>query len=66
MVRHKIIVATEFTEKSMLDITDFIEKVKNSFENVAIISIENLPMNYEKYARYTYRIKFNHNLYLES
>ena len=66
MIRHKIVVVTEFTEKSMLDITDFIEKVKNSFENVAIISIENLPMNYEKYARYTYRIKFNHNLYLES
>jgi len=66
MISHKIVVATEFTEKSMLDITEIIEKVKNSFENVSIISIENLPMNYEKYARYTYRVKFNHNLYLES
>lgn len=51
MISHKITVATEFTEKSTLDITEF---------------IENLPMNYEKYARYTYRIRFNHNLYLES
>lgn len=66
MISHKIVVSTEFTEKSTLDITEFIEKVKNSFENVSIISIENVPMNYEKYARYTYRIKFNHNLYLES
>ena len=66
MISHRITVATEFTEKSTLDITEFIEKVKNSFENVVIISIENVPMNYEKYARYTYRIKFNHNLYLES
>jgi hypothetical protein len=66
MVSHKIVVATEFTEKSNLDISEFIEKVKNSFENVSIISIENLPMNYEKYNRYTYKIKFYHDLYLES
>lgn len=66
MISHKIVVVTEFTEKSMLDITESIVKVKNSFENVAIISIENLPMNYEKYARYTYRIKFYHDLYLQS
>jgi len=66
MIKHKIVVTTEFTEKSNLDITEFIEKVKSSFDNVSIISIENLPMNYEKYARYTYRVKFNHNLYLES
>jgi len=65
MISHKIVVATEFTEKSTLDITEFIEKVKNSFENVSIISIENLPMNYEKYNRYTYRVKFNHDLYLQ-
>jgi hypothetical protein len=66
MISHRITVTTEFTEKSILDITEFIEKVKNSFEKVEIISIENIPMNYEKYARFTYRIKFNHNLYLES
>jgi hypothetical protein len=65
MISHRITVTTEFTEKSILDITEFIEKVKNSFEKVEIISIENIPMNYEKYARYTYKIKFYHYLYLQ-
>ena len=65
MISHKIVVTTEFTEKSTLDITEFIEKVKNSFEKVVIISIENIPMNYEKYAKYTYRVKFYHDLYLQ-
>jgi len=66
MISHKIVVTTEFTEKSSLEMTEFIEEVKNSFENVYIILIENIPMHYEKYNRYTYRVKFNHNLYLQS
>lgn len=66
MISHKIVVITEFTEKSDLEITKFIEKVENSFENVAIISIESIPMRYDKYNKYTYRVKFTHNLYLES
>lgn len=65
MIKHKIVVTTEFTEKSNLDISEFIEKVKSSFDNVRIILLENIPMNYEKYNRYTYRIKFNHDLYLQ-
>jgi len=66
MMKHKIVVTTEFTEKSNLDISEFIEKVKSSFDNVYIILIENIPMHYDKYNKYTYMIKFYHDLYLES
>ena len=65
MIAYKIVVTTEFTEKSALEITEFIEKVKESFKNVAIISIESLPMKYDKFYNYTYRIKFYHDLYLK-
>ena len=66
MISHKVTATAELTERSDLEITEFIEKVKDSFENVEIISIESLPMNYNKYYRYTYRIKFYHDLYLQS
>lgn len=65
MTAYKIVVASEFTEKSVLEITEFIKKVKESFENVVIISIESLPMKYDKFYDYTYRIKFYHDLYLK-
>lgn len=65
MISHKVTATTELTERSDLEITEFIEKAKDSFKNVEIISIESLPMDYNKYNRYTYRIKFYHDLYLQ-
>jgi hypothetical protein len=62
---HKIKAITEFTEKSDLEMTEFIENVKESFENVYIISIESLPMNYDKYNKYTYKVKFYQDLNLK-
>ena len=66
MISHKVTATTELTERSDLEITEFIEKIKDSFENVVIISIESLPMQYSKFYNYNYRIKFYHDLYLQS
>lgn len=46
MFKTKVTVVTEFTEKSNFEICEFIDNVKQSFNNVYIISIENLPMSY--------------------
>lgn len=65
MISNKIETKSEFTYKSDDEINEFIEKVKQSFENVQIISIENIPMNYYNYTKYFYKIKFYHDLYLK-
>ena len=65
MFKTRVTVTTEITKKSNQEISDFINDVKESFDNVVIISIENLPMNYEKYNKYTYRIKFYNDTYLK-
>jgi len=66
MIQHKITAITEFTERSNYEITEFIDNIKESFENVYIISIESLPMNYDKYNKYTYKVKFHNDIYLKS
>jgi hypothetical protein len=66
MHSYRIKVITELQEKSLLEINEFLENVKNSFENVIIISIEDLGS--EKYPKHNYkeyRVKFYHDLYLK-
>jgi len=65
MQSYKITVTTEITEKSNLEINEFLNNIKESFESVVIISIERLPMDYSKFNNYNYRVKFYHNLYLK-
>lgn len=65
MFKTRVTATTEITKKSNQEISDFINDVKESFDNVVIISIENLPMNYEKYNKYTYRVKFYNDTYLK-
>jgi hypothetical protein len=64
MTKYKVTAVTEFTEKSDLEINNFIDNIKESLENVYIISIESLPMNYDKYNKYTYKVKFYNDIYL--
>ena len=65
MQSYKITVTTEITEKSNLEINEFLNNIKESFESVVIILIERLPMDYSKFNNYNYRVKFYHNLYLK-
>ena len=65
MQSYKITSTTEITEKSNLEMNEFLNNIKDSFESVVIISIESLPMQYSKFYNYTYRVKFYHNLYLK-
>lgn len=65
MQSYKITVTTEITEKSNLEINEFLDNIKESFESVVIISIERLPMNYSKFYNYNYKVKFYHILYLK-
>lgn len=65
MFKTKVTVVTEFTEKSNFEICEFIDNVKQSFNNVYIISIENLPMSYEKHNKYTYKVIFYNDVYLK-
>jgi hypothetical protein len=64
MQKIKINVITEFDKTSDLEINEFINNLKESFENVVIISIENLPIHYSKFYNYEYRVKFYHDLFL--
>jgi hypothetical protein len=64
MTKYKVTAVTEFTEKSDLEINNFIDNIKESLENVYIISIESLPMNYDKYNKYTYKVKFYNDIYI--
>jgi hypothetical protein len=65
MTKYKVTAITEFTEKSNLEINEFIDNVKESLENVYIISIESLPMNYDKHNKYTYKVKFYNDIYIK-
>jgi hypothetical protein len=65
MQSYQITVTTEITEKSNLEINEFLDNIKESFESVVIILIERLPMDYSKFNNYNYRVKFYHNLYLK-
>ena len=49
MIQHKVTAITEFTEKTNAEMNQFITDIKDSFENVYVVSIESLPMNYDKY-----------------
>jgi len=64
MIRRKIVAVTEFTKKSDLEINEFIDNLKKSLENVYIISIESLPIDYDKYNKYTYKVKFYNDIYI--
>ena len=64
MIRTKINAITEFDKTSDLEINEFINNLKESFQNVVIISIENLPIQYSKFYNYEYRVKFYHDLFL--
>ena len=64
MIRRKIEAITEFTKKSDLEINEFIDNLKKSLENVYIISIESLSMDYDKYNKYTYKVKFYNDIYI--
>lgn len=65
MTSYKITVTSELEEKTNLEINEFLDNIKETFEKVIIISIENLQMRYSKYNKYTYRVKFYHDLYLK-
>jgi hypothetical protein len=65
MTKYKVTAITEFTEKSDLEINEFIDNIKESLENVYIISIESLSMNYDKYNKYTYKVKFYNDIYIK-
>lgn len=62
MERLRIEVKTEFEKRSDLELIEFINTVKESFEDVSIISIENLETEYSKLYRYKYKISFYHKL----
>jgi hypothetical protein len=62
---YRIKVVTEFTDKNNFEMEDFINNIKNSFKNAVIITIESLPMKYDKFDRYTYKVKFYHDLDLK-
>jgi hypothetical protein len=64
MNKLKINVETQFDNTSNLEINDYINNLKESFENVVIISIESLPHEYSKFYSYNYRVKFYHDLFL--
>jgi hypothetical protein len=65
MQSYKITVTSELEQKTDLEINEFLNNIKESFEKVVIISIESLPMNYSKFNNYNYRVKFYHDLYLK-
>jgi hypothetical protein len=65
MQSYKITLTSELEEKTDLEINEFLNNIKETFEKVTIISIENLQMRYDKYHKYTYRVKFYHDLYLK-
>jgi hypothetical protein len=64
MTKYKVTAITEFTERSNLQMGDFIDNIKESLENVYIISIESLPMDYSKFFEYTYKVKFYNDIYI--
>lgn len=64
MQRVRVTCKTTFDKESDLEIKDFIDNLKESFENVVIISIENLPKKYSKFYAYEYRVCFYHDLYV--
>lgn len=64
MNKLKIKVETHFDNTSNLEINDYINNLKESFENVVIISIESLPHKYNKFYKYDYRVKFYHDVLL--
>lgn len=65
MQSYKITVISELEEKTDYELLEFLNYIKDSFEKVVIISIENLNMDYSKYNKYKYRVKFYHDLYLK-
>ena len=65
MITKTIDVETTLSTRSNLEINDFINNLKESFEKVVIISIENLPMEYSKFYNYNYKVRFYHNLNLK-
>lgn len=65
MQSYKITVKSELEEKTDLEINEFLDNIKESFDKVIIILIENLQMRYDKYHKYTYRVVFCHDLYLK-
>jgi hypothetical protein len=65
MQSYKITVKSELEEKTDLEINDFLNNIKETFDKVIILSIENLQMRYDKYHKYTYRVVFYHDLYLK-
>ena len=64
MQRIKINAITEFDKTSDLEVNEFINNLKESFENVVIVSIENRPVQYWSFYNYEYRVKFYHDLFL--
>jgi hypothetical protein len=58
-------VETTLSTRSNLEINDFINSIKDSFEKVVIISIESLPMEYSKFYEYDYVVSFYHKLKLK-
>lgn len=65
MQSYKITVTSELEEKTDFELLEFLNNIKDSFEKVVIISIENLNMDYSKYNKYKYRVKFYHDLYVK-
>ncbi len=64
MEKLRIEVKSEFEKRSDLELVEFINTVKESFEDVSIISIENLKTEYSKFHRYKYKVSFYHKLYI--
>jgi nitrate reductase assembly molybdenum cofactor insertion protein NarJ len=64
MERVRIKSRTTFDKRSNLEMTDFINNLKESFEDVVIVSIEDIKNEYDKLFDYEYRVSFYHNLYI--
>jgi nitrate reductase assembly molybdenum cofactor insertion protein NarJ len=64
MERVRIKSRTTFDKLSNLEMTDFINKLKESFEDVVIVSIEDIKKEYDQFFDYEYRVSFYHKLYI--
>jgi nitrate reductase assembly molybdenum cofactor insertion protein NarJ len=64
MERVRIKSRTTFDKLSNLEMTDFINNLKESFEDVVIVSIEDIKKEYDQFFDYEYRVSFYHKLYI--
>lgn len=65
MEKARVRAETILYKRSDLEIIDFINTLKESFEDVWIISIEDIKQGYSsKFFAYEYKVRFYHNTYI--